>query len=141
MVKTEAEIVIATQALDSLAIDKVTGTRLVVSGPGEYEAGGISITGKDVKTGISYQILEQSKILLVASTSISSVPDDEEYDCLVVKVTGEFKDETLASINAKCVVLYGDLSLATVNSENQEKLSKINIKKTAEVAGKTFLLI
>ncbi len=138
-VKTDAEIVIATQPRESLAIDKVTDNRLIISGPGEYEVGGISVTGKEVKSGVMYQILEGSKILFVLSTDIESVPDDEEYDCLIVKIVGEFKEDALGPINSKCVVLYGDLSLATIKSENQEKATKINIKKTAEVQGKTFL--
>lgn len=138
--KVDAEIVIATQSVDSLSLDKVNGVRLIISGPGEYEVGGVSITGKQVAGGVMYHILEQSKIILVPSANVSSVPDDEEYDCVIVKVIGEFKDDTLGPINAKCVVLYGDTALATIKSENQEKATKVNIKKTAEVQGKTFIL-
>lgn len=138
--KVDAEIVIAVQPLENLALDKVGNNRLIISGPGEYEAGGISVTGKDVGTGIMFQILENSKLLLVTSAEISSVPDDVEYDCLIVKIISEFKDDLLGPIHAKCVVLYGDLALATTTqSENVEKATKINTKKTAEIQGKTFI--
>lgn len=139
LVKCEAEVVIATQPVENLSLDKVSNMRLIISGPGEYEVGGISITGKDTKTGMMYQIHEQSKIIFVTSQEIASVPDDEEYDCLIVKVISEFKDDSLGPINAKCVILYGDVALATIKSENQEKISKVNIKKTAEISGKTFI--
>ncbi len=138
--KTEAQIILATQPLDSLSLDKVEGARLIISGPGEYEVGGISITGKEVEGGIIYQILDTSKIIFTPSSAIKSVPDDEEFDCLLVKVVGEIKDDDLGPINAKCIALYGDLNLATVKSENQEKINKVNIRKTVEIQGKTFLL-
>lgn len=137
--KVDAEIVITTIPAENLALDKVGGIRLIISGPGEYEVGGVSVTGKDVKTGVIYQILEGSKILFVLSSEISAVPDDEEYDCLIVKIVGEFKEDALGPINTKCVVLYGDLALATGKSENQENATKISLKKTAEISGKTFL--
>ncbi|MBP6913354.1 MAG: hypothetical protein KBC00_01965 [Candidatus Levybacteria bacterium] len=139
-VKVDAEIILATQSQDSLSIDKVSGTRLIVSGPGEYEVGGISITSKEVKEGILYYIYEQSRIAIATSASVVSIPDDEEFDCVIVKVIGEFKDDVLGPINSKCIVVYGDLALATIKSDNQETTAKINIKKTAEILGKTFIL-
>lgn len=140
LVKSEAEIVIATKALDSLSLDKVEGVRLIISGPGEYEAGGISVTGKQSKGNTLYHIIDSMKIMFVTSGGVSSVPDDEEYDCLLIEVVGPLKDDDIASINAKCVILFGDLSAVSVNADKQEKATRVNLKKTAEVAGKIFLL-
>ncbi len=138
--KADAEIVITTKAIDSLSLDKVEGVRLIISGPGEYEAGGISVTGKTAKGQILYQIIESSRIMFVTSDSISQVPDDEEYDCLLIEVMGELKEDSFASINSKCVVLFGDLATVTIKREAQEKTSKVNLRKTADIAGKVFLL-
>lgn len=139
--KAEAQIIIATKPLESLDLANVSGQRLIVNGPGEYEAGGISITGRPSKNGTtSYLILDTSKILLVSSADVKDVPDDEEYDCLLINVTGELSDDAFAAVHATCTVLYGDLAMVTVKAENQEKVSKVNLKKTAEVAGKIFLL-
>lgn len=138
--KVEAQIVIATKPEDSLALDKVEGVRLVISGPGEYEAGGVSVTGKKVTGGMTYQIFESNKIMFATSDSVGGVPDDEEFDCLVIEVTSAFKEDSLGSINRKCTVLYGDLALLDLKSENQEKAVKVSLKKTAEVLGKIFLL-
>ncbi len=138
--KSEAEIVITTKALDSLTLDKVEGVRLIISGPGEYEAGGISITGKSSKGQILYQIIDTSRVMFTTSAGVSTVPDDEEYDCLLIEVVGELKEDSFASINAKCVVLFGDLAALSIKSESQEKTSKVNLRKTADVAGKIFLL-
>src|SRR5947208_751003 len=91
--KVDAEIVIATQSLDSLALEKVGGARLVISGPGEYEVGGISVSGKASKGGVTYQLLENTKVLFTTSTLIESVPDDENFDCVVIKVSSPFADD------------------------------------------------
>jgi hypothetical protein len=139
-VKVDAEIILVTQPEDNFSIDKVSGTRLIVSGPGEYEVGGIGITSKEVKDGILYYVYEQSRIAIATSISVASIPDDEEFDCVIVKIIGEFKDDVLGPINSKCIVIYGDVALATITSGNQETTTKINIKKTAEISGKTFIL-
>ncbi len=138
--KSEAEIVIATKALDTLVLGKVDGVRLVISGPGEYEAGGISVTGKNVKGNTLYSIIDSMRILFTTSAGISGVSDDEEYDCLLIEVVGPLKDEDIASINARCAVLFGDLSAVSVSPDKQEKATRVNLKKSAEVAGKIFLL-
>lgn len=138
--KVDAQIVIAIEPLDTISLDKVEGVRLVISGPGEYEAGGVSITGKKVNGEVIYQIVDSGKIIFVTSKNVADVPDDEEYDCLIVKITGEFKEDLLGPINTKCTILYGDFSLLDLKSENQEKVQKINLKKTAEIQGKIFLL-
>lgn len=138
--KQDADIIIATKSLDVLGIDKIEGVRLVIAGPGEYEAGGISITGKNTKGNILYNIIDSSKIMFTTSNGVTSVPDDEEYDCLLIEVMGELKEDAFASINAKCVVLFGDLVNVVVNQDKKETASKVNIKKTAEITGKIFFL-
>lgn len=138
--KSDAEIIIATKALDALALDKVLNTRLIVTGPGEYEAGGVSISGKRVKEKMIYVLFENLKIAVVNSEVAGELPDDEDFDAVVVHVDTNFSDEVLGPISTKCIVLYGDLAQATVKSENTEKTNKVNLKKSSEVAGKTFLL-
>lgn len=138
--KVDADIIIATQPLDSLNPAALENVRLIISGPGEYEAGGIGVTGKDVKGELLYHIFDNSKIMFTTSNGVKNVPDDEEYDALLIKVVGVVKEDDFASINAKCVVLYGDIEQATVTGENVEKTSKVSLKKTAEITGKIFLL-
>lgn len=138
--KQEADIIIATKPLDVLTIDKIEGQRLVIAGPGEYEAGGISVTGKLTKGNLLYLILDSSKIIFTTSQGVGSVADDEEYDCLLIEVVGELKEEAFASINAKCVVLFGDLAQVSVSDEKKVEASKVSLKKTMDIVGKIFLL-
>lgn len=138
--KADAEIVVATKPLDALSFEKVNGVRLIISGPGDYEAGGISVSGKSQKGQVIYTITEGMKIAFSDSKTADLLPDDEQYDAVIIHVTDAFLDETLSSVSAKTILLYGDLSLATVKSENTEKAAKVNLRKTSEVQGKTFLL-
>lgn len=138
--KTDAEIIIVTKPTETLALDKVLNTRLVISGPGEYEAGGISISGKRVKDKVIYTLIENLKVAISPSEVGDLLPDDEDFDAVIVHVTDSFSDEVLGPISSKCVILYGDLAQATVKSENTEKTNKVNLKKASEVVGKTFLL-
>lgn len=141
MSKIDAEIVIKSSPSEALALDKVENIRLIVSGPGEYEAGGISITGRPVKDGVIYVLLDQVKVLFTLSSTIGSVPDDEEYDCLLIKINSVLSKDTIAPINTKCVVLFGDPSLSGLNATELEKTPKVNLKKTAEIQGKTFFMV
>lgn len=138
--KTEAEIVIATKAVDTLSLDKVSNSRLVISGPGEYEAGGISVSGKRVKDKVIYTLFESLKIAVVNSEVVKDLPDDEDFDAVIVHVDSAFSDEVLGPISSKCTILYGDLAQATIKSENTEKTNKVSLKKVSEITGKTFLL-
>lgn len=138
--KAEAEIVIATQDLDSLELSKVEGVRLVISGPGEYEVGGISISSKQLKTGVSYLILDSAKILFITSNELNEISDDEEFDAVLIKVVSPFSEDALGPIHTKCTVLYGNTELAAIKSEDSERATKINLKKTAEIQGKIFIL-
>lgn len=138
--KTDAEIIIATKALGALEIEKVSGTRLIISGQGEYEVGGISVSGKRVKDSFVFTITEGMKIIVANSSTVQELADDEEFDAVVIHVTEPFSGDSLGPVNAKSIVLYGDLALAKTDSENQERTSKVNLKKTSEVQGKTFLL-
>lgn len=138
--KQEADIIIATAAPETLDISKVTGVRLIISGPGEYEAGGISISVKKGKDGTAYTIIEGSRILFTTSAGLKNVSGDDEYDGVIIQVTSEFSDDLLDPINTKCAVLYGDLNLAKTKPE-AENATKINLKKTSEIQGKTFLFV
>lgn len=137
--KSEAEIVIATEPQSALALDKLSSVRLVISGPGEYEVGGISVSCKKSKNSFTCTLYENSKVLLVKSSAVQDIPDDEEYDCVIVQVVEPFSDEVLGPINTKCIVLYGDLAQAKIKTEDTQSVSKVSLKKLSEVQGKTFL--
>lgn len=139
-VKIDAEIVILTNPSDTSSVEKVEGKRLIIAGPGEYEVGGVSITGRASKGGTTYLLLEQSKVLLTLSSAIAHVPDDEEFDCLLIKINGELSKDSLGPINAKCVVLFGDVALSKMKLDDVETSAKISLKKTAEIQGKTFVI-
>lgn len=118
---------------------QVANERLVISGPGEYEAGGMSIAVKKVGDLFSAIVTEQEKVLIFPSSVLEKLADDDEYAAVILCVNSKITDDAFAPLNAKAVILYGNITDATVKNENQEKTTKINLKKDA-VNGKIFLL-
>lgn len=138
--KIEAQVVILTDS-GNYELDKVEGTRLVISGQGEYEVGGISIVGKDVKGDIVYTLSDSyNNVLIVPSSLVSKIQEENEYSCVLIKVVDEIKEDAFSVFNSKCFVIYGNIDLAKLKSEDIEKTSKINLRKTGEISGKIFIL-
>ena len=137
--KVEAQGIILTD--NSLyELDKVEGNRVVISGPGEYEVGGISIVCKNIKGENVYNIVsDTSNILFLPSTAVPKIQEDNEYDCVVIKVVDKIIEDAFSVFNAKCYILYGGLDLVNLKSENIVKGNKVNLRKTEEITGKIFL--
>lgn len=125
---------------NSYDLDKIEEKRVVISGPGEYEIGGISIVSKNIKGDNIFNInSDSSNILLLPSSQVSKMQGDDEYDCVVIKVIGKITEDEFSVFNSKCYVLYGNLDLVNLKSESIEKVNKINLRRSEEITGKIFL--
>lgn len=138
--RAEGEIILNLMSGDNADYTGVTGSRLVIDGPGEYEAGGMSLTVKKIDGVYSAVVTEQERLLLFPTSVLGKIADDDEYTAIILHVDTKVTDDAFASLNAKSVILYGNLEEATIKSENQEKVSRVNLKKDAG-NGKIFLLV
>ncbi|MCL4354379.1 hypothetical protein M1349_02800 [Patescibacteria group bacterium] len=138
--KTEADIVIITDSSASYDLDKVEGKRLVIEGPGEYEVGGVSIVAKNIKGDLVFYITDFSRILLLPASAVSKIQEEDEFDAVIIKVQEKINEDAFSAFNSKSFILYGDLSQATLKSENIEKTNKVSLKKTGEYFGKIIML-
>lgn len=134
----EGEIILSLLGQDA-DYSSITNARLVIDGPGEYEAGGMSITVKKVGDSYTAVVTEQEKILIFPTSILEKISDDDEYSVIILRVNSKVTDDAFAPLNAKSVILYGDIQDAQIKSENQEKATKINLKKDIG-NGKVFLL-
>lgn len=137
--KAEGEIILNLTNNTESDYSNIAGNRLVISGPGEYEAGGMSVAVKKVEGGYSVVITEQERVLLFSSSILEKIADDDEYSAVILRVDSKITDDSFAPLNAKSVILYGAIVDATIKSENQEKAAKVNLKKDIG-NGKIFLL-
>lgn len=138
--KAEAQAVILTDNA-SYDLEKVEGKRTVISGPGDYEVGGISIAAKRLKDETIYKVSnDAANILFITSSVVSRVSEVDEYNCVIIKINSKISEDACSVFNSKCYILYGDLSLINLKSGNVEKTVKINLRKAEEISGKIFLL-
>lgn len=140
MPKSPADVVILTDYDKTYDLDRVEGKRLVISGPGEYEVGGISINGKRVKNGAIFVISsDSSKVLLLSDQSLRDYQDDDGYDGIIIKVNGKVNSDAFSTFDSKQFILYGDFASSGID-ENIQKVTSVNLKKKAEATGKVLLL-
>lgn len=138
--RVEAEVVLLTASHQNHDLDKVEGKRLVIEGPGEYEIGGISIVGKSMRGDVVFDISNDSKILLLSSSAVPKIQEEDEYDAVLIKVNGKISDDSFSVFNAKSFILYGDISQVSLKTDKKEVTNRVNLKKMNEIAGKIFLL-
>lgn len=92
----------------------VEGQRLAVTGPGEYEVGGIKMTGRRTGEHITYDIrVDGIDLLLTTSTQLKLFKDSaKESDIMIVQSNETFDESSVTALSPKVLVLYGQESLA-----------------------------
>jgi len=108
--KTPAEAVVVFNGLQSLDVGKIEGQRVVISGSGEYEVGGIKISG--VKTGgeLFYQMLVDGvTVALANSNSINTLKEKlTGHHILLFCVNGKIDEALIATLEPRVVIFYGE---------------------------------
>ena len=134
----EAKVIILS---DSSRIDITqTAENLVIFGPGDYEASGILIKGTRPENETMYSIdTGEGRIIVVSSTSIAKLTDEDDYDGVVVKAVNPVEESILASLSSKLVVVYGDESYIP-ESIKASRTGKVNFKKREELTSNVVYL-
>lgn len=136
----EASVIISQGENKDFNFEKIDGQKLIIEGPGEYEMEGTQIEGKIGKKGLYYEINSDNiKILFASSLLLGSLPNEEEYDALLLKADSEINSDDLSSPNAKFYLIYGDLEKVNIKT-GIRTASKINLKKNTEGQEKIILL-
>lgn len=134
----EAKVVILSDNSDKDIVQ--TTENLVIYGPGDFEASGILIKGTKPEEETMYSIdTGEGRILVVSSTSIKKLTDEDDYDIVAVKAVNPLEESELTSISTKLVVVYGDLAFIPETLKNT-KLTKISLKKRDEINGDVVYL-
>lgn len=108
---------------------KIEGLRLVIMGPGEYEIGGIKMSGFAAGEDIAYTFaVDGVNICAVTSRSLTKVAEKiKDCDVLVVRADSEVTDTAITNISPKVVALYNEMAAAGVKVLGKEEAS---VKKT-----------
>ena len=117
-----------------------TPENLVIYGPGDFEASGILIKGTRTDFESMYSIdADEGRVLVVQSSSLSKLADEDDYDAVIVKVVDQIDEAAVTAISSKLVVVYG-VDEFIPDSIKANKTNKINLKKIDEFASNVIYL-
>jgi hypothetical protein len=117
-----------------------TADYLVIYGPGDYEASGILIKGTRNDNQTMYSIdTGEGRILVVLSTSIAKLADEDDYDIVAVKAVTPIEESAVSSLSSNLVVVYGD-EANIPDSLKEKKVAKVNLKKKEELGSNLVYL-
>jgi hypothetical protein len=109
MPKTEADFILLLKD-EKYNLQKISDYRLVISGSGEYEIGGIKISGK--RTGLDFVysiILDKLELIIGKADAISKMPDKaKEHEFAILNTDSVLSESIITIIEPRVVILYGD---------------------------------
>ncbi len=107
--KTEADGIVKLWNFPDYSDDKIDGNRIVISGPGEYEVGGMKTSGMKVDEELVAKIDADGVGVLVGSgKAIAKIGEKAEgADILVVNTDEDFNSAGLSTLEPNVILLYG----------------------------------
>ncbi len=129
--KTEAEVIVSLG--EKIDTSKVSDFRLIISGPGEYEASGVKISGEKNKTGNLYKLsLDRLNVCLAKASVLSKAENSSEIQIVIINTDEISVDKIITSMQPKVVILYGE------NALEAAKTIKEGIENTVNKYAVTF---
>lgn len=138
--KTQADAVLVLVSTKNLSLTRIEGYRVIISGPGEYEIGGMKISGERVNKQLLYELrFEGLTILLAKAGTIEAIKEKaDQYHVLVLCADKAIDPSVVTALTPSVVALYGEkateLSRALgKEGKSVEKYSVTNDKLPAEM--------
>jgi hypothetical protein len=106
---------------------RVEGARVVVKDPGEYEVGGIKLTGQALDGAIFYNInIDNTDMVLANASTLSKFKDlITEPNIAILNADSEFDPESIAAIEPRVVLVYGEHSKQALKSLGKEEMTGV----------------
>ncbi len=129
--KTEADAAIFLKEKGG-GLNKVSGVRVVIDGPGDYEIGGVKITATKMGNGLSYFIKSGTLDALLANVATLTSMKDKvpQAKVLILNIDSEPDQALISEADPRLLVVYGENeeSLKKIG-QGKEKVKKISIKQ------------
>lgn len=132
--KTQADAVLIATKLKEYDTSKIEEQRVIIQAPGEYEVGGVKITGFRVDSYLNYNILiDGIELLLTSSSSLTAQKEPmRDYNIIVLQADSVLDESVIAAFSPQMVVLFGEKSEEMFNAlgtSKKSKASKVALKK------------
>lgn len=105
----------------------VTGSEIVINGPGEYETGGVKITGIQQDLNLVYSMTVDSvSVLLGKVTTIEKIHTKlKEANILVVNCDSVVDASFLTALVSNVIIFYGEKSVEICKAFGQEDAKRL----------------
>ena len=132
--KTPADAVLILS--ENFNTEKVVDFRLVIKSVGDYEVGGVKISGMNLEGNIVYDLrVDGVEVLLAKASSITKVTDKiEDAQVAVINADGPVNPAVVTALEPRVVVLYGEKVDEAAKALGKEEVEKVN--KFAATEGK-----
>lgn len=124
--KTSADCVIVTN--DSSDISRVSESRLLVEGPGEFEVGGLKITGISFGDKTAYVLNADGTEVLVIKASVveKTTGVNRDYPILILNADSSLNQSLITSLEPRLVILYGEKAKEGAKVLGRESVSVVS---------------
>src|SRR3990167_362381 len=143
--KTEADAILELEKYPDSTDSKVTGTRIIINGPGEYEVGGMKYSVVGVSGKLVTKIDTDSLKLLVGSGEVIEKFQDkvENCDIAVINADSGFNYSVLTSLEPRVLIVYGDKKDEVAKSlgKSSEKITKFSTTQDKLPSEMQFVLL
>ncbi|MDO8583010.1 MAG: hypothetical protein Q7R51_00585 [bacterium] len=117
MPKVSSDAIILLNGNEGIDLDRVTDSRIIISGPGGYEVGGVKISGTATPKGTLYKLSIDGIDIIVGKASDSKAEGFNSCQIAVVNADSDFSESFVTALEPKIAVLYGE-----VKEESAKKL-------------------
>lgn len=142
MPKTNADAVILLDDGDGYDVTRVDDYRVILKGQGEYEVGGIKVSGQKSGNTFVYSLDADNLGVLLGRTSVLAKNHQEtkDYQVLILNVDSTIDQALITSFEARLIILYGEgaskesgKALGMAETETAKKVSVTNEKLPPEM--------
>jgi hypothetical protein len=113
---------------------KSSSDEVIIEGPGEYEIGGVKITGTRSNSAVIYSLkIDGIDVVLGKLSSLDAMHQKMKEHNIVVVLCNETGDASfLTSLTSNSVIFYGEKGLEIAQSIGKENLQKMSKYTTAK---------
>ncbi|HZJ18414.1 MAG TPA: hypothetical protein VFD45_02235 [Patescibacteria group bacterium] len=135
MTKTSADFILLLKD-EKYNLQKISDYRLIISGSGEYELGGIKVSGVRTGADFVYSIrIDNTELIIGKADAISKMPDKaREHELAILNTDTVLSESIITIIEPRMVVLYGDKIEESIKALGKDlamvqKTKKLSIKE------------
>lgn len=123
MPKTSADAIILLDGGRDAGIERATDFRMIIDGPGEYEVGGVKISGIKTPKGTLYRLSVDGISIILGCATDAEMEGFNVAQVAVVNTASNFNESFVTAMEPKITVLYGKGNVEAAKALGAESVS------------------